>query len=144
MSWRWRNKKIREVGVSALQRIDGAVSAARWGKTVDPRFTDDDDEGIEWVNVSPNNPNGTLVNGSGVGGKEKTLHPSYSADDLHRIGEEEETAKISIVTQLTPLTRKSSQHANGLAHGHGSRRGRQSMSETNSATPVERRQPSEP
>ncbi|KXN83841.1 Dilute domain-containing protein C25B8.08 [Leucoagaricus sp. SymC.cos] len=140
MSWRWRNKKIREVGVSALQRIDGAVSAARWGKPVDPRFTDDDDEGTEGnVNVNPN-----CMNEAGTaGGREKTLHPSYSADDLHRIVEEEEAVKLSVVTQLTPISRKSSQHANGISHGHGSRRGRQSLSESTTVTPVERRQPSE-
>lgn len=113
MSWRCRNRKIREVGVGALQRIDGVVSAARWGRPVDPRFTDDDDEGEE-------------VGNEGQGSREKTLHPSYSADDLHRVVEEEETMRIN--TQLTPLTRKPS--------AHGGRRGRQSVGEV---TPVERR-----
>jgi hypothetical protein len=128
MFWRCRNRKIREIGMAALQRIDGAVSASRWGNPVDPRFTDDDDEGDKG-NLNPN--------GINRDGKEKTLHPSYSADDLRRIAEEGEAVKMSVVTQLTPISRKSSQNANGIAHGHGSRRARLSLSET---TPVERRQ----
>lgn len=120
MSWRCRNRKIRDIGVGALQRIDGAVSAARWGRPVDPRFTDDDDEEAE------NESNGSVK-------AEKTLHPSYSADDLHKIVEEEETAKIN-TTPFTPLTRKPSAHAS--VFGHGGRRGRSSIGET---TPVETR-----
>lgn len=111
MSWRCRNRKIRQVGVGALQRIDGVVSAARWGRPVDPRFAEDDDD------------EGENEGGDEREGMEKTLHPSYSADDLHRVVDEE-TVRIS--TQLTPLTRKPSAHAG--------RRGRQSIGET---TPVE-------
>jgi len=111
MSWRCRNRKIRQVGVGALQRIDGFVSAARWGRPVDPCFAEDDDD------------EGENERGGEREGMEKTLHQSYSADDLHRVVDEE-TARIS--TQLTPLTRKPSAHAG--------RRGRQSIGET---TPVE-------
>ncbi len=32
MSWRSRNKKIREVGIDVLQWVDGIPSAARWTK----------------------------------------------------------------------------------------------------------------
>ncbi|KAF9455116.1 hypothetical protein P691DRAFT_792202 [Macrolepiota fuliginosa MF-IS2] len=126
MSWRCRNRKIREVGVGALQRIDGVVSAARWGKPVDPRFTEDDDEPAD---------GDPLVEGNGTGGewKEKlslhTRHPSYSADDLHRIVEDDEPT-VRINTQPTPLTRKPS------AHAHAGRRNRSSIGEI---TPVEKR-----
>lgn len=134
MSCRWRNKKIREVGMSTLQKIDGTVSAARWGKIVDPRFMDDVGEGI--INKVDN---GGAVNGASAGSG-GIPHPSHSVDDLHKITGEDETVKISVATQLTPFTRKPSQHTNGM-HGQGSRRGRQS--DGNAVTPVERRQPSE-
>jgi len=123
MSCRWRNKKIREVGMSTLQKIDGTTAAARWGKIVDPRFMDDDIEDTEGI-INSVNGNGA-INGAPavVGGR--SLHPSYSVDDLLEIAEEDETVKISAATQLTPFTRKSPQRANS-AYGQGIKRVRQS------------------
>jgi len=134
MSCRWRNKKIREVGMSTLQKIDGTAAAARWGKIVDSRFMDDDSEDIEGI---INSVNGISINGAPavVGGR--SLHPSYSADDLLEIVDEDETVKLSAATQLTPFTRKSPQRVNSV-YGQGSKRARQS-----NITPAEKRQPGE-
>lgn len=135
MSCRWRNKKIREVGMSTLQKIDGTTAAARWGKIVDPRFMDDDIEDTEGI-INSVNGNGA-INGAPavVGGR--SLHPSYSVDDLLEIAEEDETVKISAATQLTPFTRKSPQRANS-AYGQGIKKVRQS-----DVIPAEKRQPGE-
>ena len=135
MSCRWRNKKIREVGMNTLQKIDGTTAAARWGKIVDPRFMDDDIEDTEGI-INSVNGNGA-INGAPavVGGR--SLHPSYSVDDLLEIAEEDETVKISAATQLTPFTRKSPQRANS-AYGQGIKKVRQS-----DVIPAEKRQPGE-
>ena len=135
MSCRWRNKKIREVGMSTLQKIDGTTAAARWGKIVDPRFMDDDIEDTEGI-INSVNGNGA-INGAPavVGGR--SLHPSYSVDDLLEIAEEDETVKISAATQLTPFTRNSPQRANS-AYGQGIKKVRQS-----DVIPAEKRQPGE-
>jgi hypothetical protein len=112
MSWRCCNRKIRDVGVSALQRIDGAVSAARWGKPVDPRFADDDEE-EEQVGSDP---------GTSYGSAKKKLRLSLSEDDLRKAGEGEEPLRIQ-TTHLTPISRKASTHAGG-------RKGRLSIEST--------------
>jgi len=119
--------------MSTLQKIDGTTVAARWGKIVDFRFTDDDSEGIEGI-INSVNGNG-VINGvpAVVGGR--SLHPSYSVDDLLKIVEEDET--VNAATQLTLFTRKSPQRANG-AYGQGSKKARQS-----DVTPTEKRQPGE-
>jgi len=135
MSCRWRNKKIREVGMSTLQKIDGTTAAARWGKIVDPRFMDDDIEDTEGI-INSVNGNGAINGAPAVGGG-RSLHPSYSVDDLLEIAEEDETVKISAATQLTPFTRKSPQRANS-AYGQGIKRVRQS-----DVIPAEKRQPGE-
>jgi len=135
MSCRWRNKKIREVGMSTLQKIDGTTAAARWGKIVDPRFMDDDIEDTEGI-INSVNGNGA-INGAPAVVDGRSLHPSYSVDDLLEIAEEDETVKISAATQLTPFTRKSPQRANS-AYGQGIKRVRQS-----DVIPAEKRQPSE-
>ncbi|KAF9015076.1 DIL domain-containing protein [Cyathus striatus] len=44
VAWRRRNRKVREVGISALRWVDGATSASRWGRPVDPSYGSDDDE----------------------------------------------------------------------------------------------------
>jgi hypothetical protein len=110
MSWRCCNRKIRDVGVGALQRIDGVVSAARWGKPVDPRFTDDDEEEL-------------VDNDYGMDyGGVKKLRRSLSEDDLRNVGEGEEPLRIQ-TTHLTPISRKPSTHAGG-------RKGRLSIEST--------------
>lgn len=45
MVWRSRNRKLREVGIGALQWVDGVRSAARWGRAPEPgdEEVDDDD-----------------------------------------------------------------------------------------------------
>lgn len=40
-SWRFRNRKVREVGVGTLQWVDGAHSAARWGRSIELGEEDD-------------------------------------------------------------------------------------------------------
>jgi hypothetical protein len=35
MAWRSKSRKIREIGVEALQFVDGIRSASRWGMTVE-------------------------------------------------------------------------------------------------------------
>ncbi|EKM83522.1 hypothetical protein AGABI1DRAFT_117026 [Agaricus bisporus var. burnettii JB137-S8] len=112
MAWRCCNRKIRDVGVGALQRIDGAVSAARWGKAVDPRFTDDDEE--EQVGNDSDMSFGSA--------KKKKLRLSLSEYDLRKAGEGEEPLRVQ-TTHLTPISRKPSTHTGG-------RKGRTSLDST--------------
>jgi len=134
MSCRWRNKKIREVRMGTLQKIDGTAAAARWGKIVEHRFMDDDSEDTEGI-IKSFNGNGA-INGASVSVGGGNLHPSYSVDDLLEIAENE-TIKISVATQLTPFTRKLPQRANS-AYGQDIKRVRQC-----DVIPAEKRQPGE-
>ncbi|GLB36057.1 putative DIL [Lyophyllum shimeji] len=63
--WRSRNKKLREVGVGALQWVDGIRSAARWTRPITleddeledrepPAYTSDDLDGVEGTGVKIN------------------------------------------------------------------------------------------
>jgi hypothetical protein len=40
--WKFRNRKLREVGVGTLQWVDGVRSAARWGRTLELNEDGDD------------------------------------------------------------------------------------------------------
>ncbi|CAA7258656.1 unnamed protein product [Cyclocybe aegerita] len=44
MSWRSRNRKVREVGIATLQWVDGVRSASRWGRPVAHEYDPDEDE----------------------------------------------------------------------------------------------------
>jgi len=44
MTWRSRNRKLREVGIGSLQWVDGVRSAGRWGRPVEPDEEHNDEE----------------------------------------------------------------------------------------------------
>lgn len=79
MTWRSRDRKIREVGISTLQWVDGIRSASRWGR---PSQDVDDDESDE----------------------EDHHPPSYSSDDPNPYEELRIDTRITPLTRK-PSTR---------------------------------------
>lgn len=81
--WKFRNRKLREVGVGTLQWVDGIHSAARWGRHVELDDDDEDDEDQE--------------------------PPLYTSDDANV----DDVTELRINTHATPLTRKPSGRSKG-------------------------------
>lgn len=56
LSWRSRNQKIRDVGVQILRWVDGASSAAKWGRSLPPEFEFEREDGPnKSLNPDPRN-----------------------------------------------------------------------------------------
>lgn len=88
MAWNLNSKKLRDVGMSTLQWVDGAVSAARWYRRAQVQIADEDEEAKPPPPYSSDDP-----------------HPSFSNGD--------ESAGYSSSLHFTPLTRKPSARSRG-------------------------------
>ncbi|THH33516.1 hypothetical protein EUX98_g669 [Antrodiella citrinella] len=89
MSWQLNSKKLRDVGMSTLQWVDGAVSAARWYRRAQVQIADEEEE-------------------------ERHPPPPYSFDDLQPSSDAgDESAEYSSSFHFTPLTRKPSARSRG-------------------------------
>lgn len=53
--WKFRNRKLREVGVGTLQWVDGVRSAARWGRPIE--LDEDDEEDQKPLLYTSDDPN---------------------------------------------------------------------------------------
>lgn len=90
MAWYLNSKKLREVGISTLQWVDGAVSAARWYRRAQVQFAEEEEE--------------------------EKPPPPYSSDDPHPsslLGVADESAEYNPAHNFTPLTRKHSARGRG-------------------------------
>jgi hypothetical protein len=83
MTWRSRNRKLREVGIGSLKWVDGVRSAARWGRPQEPdgqtHYASDDsnpsDEELGIItHITPltRKPSGRSKGRSSLGGGEIT------------------------------------------------------------------------
>ena len=93
IAWRLQSTRLREVGIRALQWIDGPSSTARWYRPV------------EDVDAGEDAADGTEDEGK------DTPPPPYTADDPGVLTEE----PLKLATHLTPLTRSRSARSKGKA-----------------------------
>ncbi|KAF6766138.1 DIL domain-containing protein [Ephemerocybe angulata] len=97
LTWRSRNRKIREAGVGVLQWVDGLHSAARWWRPTDHTAYEAEEEEEE---------------------HRITEEPEGYSDDEGRDAEdpddpEAQDKTLRVTTQLTPFTRKPSYRSKG-------------------------------
>lgn len=95
LSWRSKDRKIRQLDLTTLQRIDGTASVIRWTRRPVEEEEEDEDEEEEQ--------------------QEQEQTRSHSSHE----GSEEHEEPVRLATQFTPLARKASTRKGRASHGGG-------------------------